>query len=345
VKRDNEIVSELKNSLLYRMSLGSKELFHSNIWAWMMERNQCLIWDVFFKGFKPSNFHHAKISREFKNIDIFIEVDNYSFIIENKIKSVAVDSSQILKYQEKIDNFRKGIITGIIEPNFAMPDNWVFLSYKEISNRLKNYISFFNGETSIILEYCKILDDINYLLNMQLTKTKNKLSYECSNLIDIRLDDVYKKLKAQDFLSNYLRREIKNEILSDYELKTETGFNHKNATIGIFYQLKKSQFKVGVQIEGSQFRLFVSDTHNVSDSEIFNDYVKKGWFDGNYCADNRYVFNNKTKMKPSNGRYNKYKKINDYNFVYQYFDIEEKSYTFIFEYIDNYLKKAQEIIK
>ena len=45
----------LKNSLLFQASLGSKELFHSNIWAWLMEMDNSFI-NVFFDDFNPDEF-------------------------------------------------------------------------------------------------------------------------------------------------------------------------------------------------------------------------------------------------------------------------------------------------
>ena len=40
----------LKNSLMYQMSLGSKELFHSNVWGWLLENDKS-----FIKVFYPLN--------------------------------------------------------------------------------------------------------------------------------------------------------------------------------------------------------------------------------------------------------------------------------------------------
>lgn len=39
----------LKESLVFRMSLGSKELFHSNVWGWLIENDK-----EFMKVFIPS---------------------------------------------------------------------------------------------------------------------------------------------------------------------------------------------------------------------------------------------------------------------------------------------------
>jgi hypothetical protein len=37
----DDAITKLKSSPVYAMSLGSKELFHSNFWAWLMEQDSC----------------------------------------------------------------------------------------------------------------------------------------------------------------------------------------------------------------------------------------------------------------------------------------------------------------
>lgn len=44
----------LSKSLLYQMSLGSKELYHSNVWAWLIENDTSFI-KVFFQGLMKMN--------------------------------------------------------------------------------------------------------------------------------------------------------------------------------------------------------------------------------------------------------------------------------------------------
>ena len=42
-----EKIEELHQSPIYAMSLCSKELFHSNFWAWLMEQDERFI-ELFF---------------------------------------------------------------------------------------------------------------------------------------------------------------------------------------------------------------------------------------------------------------------------------------------------------
>ena len=89
----NKEIKLLKNSLMYQMSLGSRELFHSNVWAWLMEIDNNFI-KVFFDDLDITQYEVVKICREKYNRDITIwlerkntNIDRFVYlVIENKIK-------------------------------------------------------------------------------------------------------------------------------------------------------------------------------------------------------------------------------------------------------------------
>lgn len=110
----DEIIRNLEESPIYAMSLGSKELFHSNFWAWLMKTDPKFI-SIFFEGITKCN----AIKREEKNRDITIHTNDGSiYIIENKIKSLPY-VEQLAKYQiEAGKSFKGGVIAALKEPNF-----------------------------------------------------------------------------------------------------------------------------------------------------------------------------------------------------------------------------------
>ena len=59
-KKDAEAF--FKNSLLFQASLGSKELFHSNIWAWLIEMDNDFL-GVFFDGINlaETKYYNAEL--------------------------------------------------------------------------------------------------------------------------------------------------------------------------------------------------------------------------------------------------------------------------------------------
>lgn len=82
----------LKSSPVFNMSLGSKELFHSNIWAWMMENfkeDAGKFFSPFLDGFNGEAYSISKVEREKENADLVITFSNgKKLVIENKIKSL-----------------------------------------------------------------------------------------------------------------------------------------------------------------------------------------------------------------------------------------------------------------
>ncbi len=137
MKELEHIVNNLKSSPVYAMSLGSKELFHTNFWAWIMEHEkyQKEFINLFFADIIIDNI--SKITREEGNRDITIWVDNNSkaYVIENKLKSIAT-KEQLDNYKKRLDKkFAGGVVTGIEDPKSEC-SHWKFISYEKIAEKL-----------------------------------------------------------------------------------------------------------------------------------------------------------------------------------------------------------------
>lgn len=194
-----EIVDELSKNAMFRLSLCSKELFHSNFWAWLIEQEPKFV-SMFGENF--SNIEKVDIKREDKictveEKDIFNENKIYKknciadisfihdsnlYIIENKLKS--------LPNKEQLENYIKGdiineeyktlqrkvILTSFTKPIFEFNSNVKYISYEEICNNLKNCFDN-NNENKVILEnYIKYLDLMNEL-NDSLSLKNSDLTY------------------------------------------------------------------------------------------------------------------------------------------------------------------------
>ncbi len=97
-----EAIEKLKHSLIYQMSLGGRELYHSNVWCWLMKQDSAFI-RVFFPVFDPEKDKVESIQREWLNMDLVIQLANQKiYIIENKLKSLPY-SEQLQKYTEKAE--------------------------------------------------------------------------------------------------------------------------------------------------------------------------------------------------------------------------------------------------
>lgn len=361
----NGRISDLKNSPIYAMSLGSTELFHSNFWAWLMRTDSEFI-SIFFK-----NITECKaIKREEKNRDITIHTNDGIYIIENKIKSLPY-VEQLAKYQiEAGTSFEGGVIAALKDPKFdgdeeykvfankgehnvkvckeenkyrfviddTLSDKvWRFLSYADIVSEIeKNNKNFSVSETYIIKEYIKVTKEINDIIAQRIEDNKNVFSLKCPELHDLK--DIYKKYKMSHF-SEYLRKKLANyrglKIVQDYS---------HDANLSVFYERKlKSGIRkrVGIQIEGKQYRRYAEflDGDKLID---FEKYKKEKWF---VDKENGYL-NYGNGNKRQTGMRKDYCKYNNGIFVYQYWKIDDgTTYDTLADVIKDDVKIAKKLIE
>jgi hypothetical protein len=117
----NEIIENLKNNFLFQLSLGSKELFHSNLLAWILEqRNEKGEFEAmrifvteFLKDEMPiiTNPEEIIIAREEKKIDLILKwkiKDKFNYLfIENKLKSIPTNE-QLSDYNKVVESYSIG---------------------------------------------------------------------------------------------------------------------------------------------------------------------------------------------------------------------------------------------
>lgn len=371
----NESVIFLQKSLIYQMSLGSKELFHSNVWAYLLE-NDIGFLKVFLPNFEFDEYlqNGFQVYREKENRDIIIYLENKNgnrthITIENKIKSLP-RIEQLEDYTKDVEGhaFQEGILTGIGENiidfsiNEKLKGKWIYVDYKAISERFRTIATNSKSEVirqnlHIINEYCDVINAINSCINHYLTCSLDKLDYSCKELYALRIADVYKKLKGSNFISfvNEHRTEIEFYCPENYELRIGSSFHNGKATLEIrFCNYKDKNVKcsvMGVQLEGNQFRIVaqkdIFDQTKVKADDLY-ELFKDSWFDDSYVSKgkNRKLFGFDTTMKATKGRkYDSYQ-TSWYCFIYQYFDINESnnSYEKLLELIKYFMKKSAGIL-
>lgn len=311
---------------------------------------------TFYKHIFP-NFDitepNISIAREKKNRDLVIyDGSGNEYVIENKIKSYP-DKNQLQKYTVDSPNMIAGVITGINKSPFELPDKWCFVSYSEIGSKLKE-ISIPDAQTRLLIEeYCDLLESINFLMNEAMNEKPKVLSYWTENiksLDDVHLMDVFRKLKADDFVRNCGDIEEKytkivNQKCPDFHFYIDRSFHNKEATIS--FTIQKGQEKtykgqVGVQIEGNQFRLFLGLAYG--DAQSISELAQKyNWHDSSYDKKtNRQVFGHRTKMKDMYCSYSG-------RWVYQYFDtwneeLDIQGYDELKKQLNYFLTRAVEIV-
>ena len=361
-------IKYLNDSLIYQMSLGSKELFHSNVWAWLIEKdkeNKSFV-KVFFRDFDFSKYEIISVSREYRHRDIIIwllekgfeekgKEGHYYLVIENKIKSLP-SKEQLKGYTEDFDNNKllAAVVTGISntlseeECCIKLPDGkefkWEFVDYKSIAEGIRKTLDEKgvceaiqdHNNIDAIVEYCDVVKNTDETIKCAIEDKMGVLDYRFPNLAEIRLDDVAKKLKGSDFL-RYVRERLDDSkySVSGYEIKTGQSFNNKKVTLDFKYSNwtsdDKPWFCIGVQIEGTQYRLIVDRNKPHECGPTYDEFDER-WFS---------LIEKSPSMRNDFCKYIGPK----YIFVYKYMDISEEnnSYETLSELIFRHLEEAKKI--
>lgn len=371
----------LKESLLFRMSLGSKELYHSNVWAWLIENDPNFV-KVFFPDFKEDIFYVSGVSREYKHRDIVVWLQKtdcegsegkYFYVIENKIKSLH-RKEQLEEYTENLREniLLQGIFAGIennleedqIQLKLKGAEKqivWQFVDYATISRKIREFAQkstndIIRSRLPEIEEYCDIINAMYSVLNDALAENKGFVWYWGENngdnvLSDLRIEDVYIKLQGACFI-RYIesRREALEKLCpAGFRLEVGQSFHNGKATLDIRFtnwqDKNRDYLTIGVQIEGKQYRLLVQTNGKNGGKEVFEQF-KGCWFDANFdCKQKeRTIFGDKkTSMRKLFDSYGE--GSGEYIFVYQYYNLtkENSRHEKLYEAIENDLLKAREL--
>ena len=222
---------------MFRLSLGSKELFHSNFLAFLWDQNP----QAFLKLLKdlcPNSINVNELSRkeltldrEKENFDICIhhkegKKEIYDIIIENKVKSIPY-KEQLEDYENKVkqhqDNNTTTYILLTLADNFPNANNikgWTIVSYETLAEKLELKMNIFSSSNQQIQKY---IEDYIYFIK-QLTPLKDKILEDLKNngpyhqqedintFHKYKLSDLYIKLRGAYFIGL-----IKDKLESTYK--------------------------------------------------------------------------------------------------------------------------------
>ena len=313
-----ELVGRLNNNPIYAMSLSSKELFHSNFWAWLFERNIEYA-RIFFPNLQQIQ---GDVEREQNNRDVTIwqksngKERDEAFVIENKFKSLPY-KEQLIRYQKGIEAPKRGkgkificgVVSGIYEPDFINDDElskWSFISYKKIGERIREVSERVETDGTfgkeIIIKYCEMIIDLYELLDGKLTSYGDRWVPYDSDCAALRINDIFNKLMCAR-LEKAIRDNVSiiNEV-GNYKLLIEQYYGQGGAGIDIRYVnelvydddikkesvdkglIKHGDFElIGIQIEQNQYRWCaqwygVHDKYSKETDVLFNRFCDCGWF-------------------------------------------------------------------
>ena len=398
-------IKKLKESPLFNLSLASKELFHSNFLAWVVETYKKDAIASLFPGYKLE-YERIEVLRERSNIDLIVVFYNKEktigrIILENKVKSLPY-KEQLDKYSKKIVNYKgfeaaKSNHLFILlamnknNPSFFDDDKytttaifsgkkekksvkvfWNYLSYKTFIKRLEAMGAQCQKDDDdyhkrIVADYCDFMSEQVSILNGEhdmwekMANNKNNdafLEYDTyKQLQDVRLHDLYDKSRFEFLMRKILDKLPKTEISPKYEEgKFKVQFNMTRAIglVDIAYTIKsKTEGKeqkrstIGVQIQGTQFRLFYYTddkrlrSKGAADSQVKSLYDSNEWF---FRFDDK---NTQGYKKNRDGTLSKFcgYHTSSYDMYYNYVDVKSLSLLELLEEVKLWCDKIPTLAK
>ncbi len=216
-----DILKELKENPMFMLSLGSKELFHSNFLEFIWNNNRQMFIDVINKmtnldvlNGDPENYTFSREKENF-DISIFHKEKNkivYDLIIENKVKSIP-RKEQLEDYYKKIKDPKEMPTLLLLSLVEKFPDktiiekagNWIICNYESLSDAIKRALNNHNDISHIqyIRDYTSFIDNMHDLQSIILDDFGQSVYYnqeELNKLKEIRLHDLYIKLRNSYFM-------------------------------------------------------------------------------------------------------------------------------------------------
>lgn len=233
---------------MFKLSLGSKELFHSNFleFLWEQDKNKFIkMLEYLLKqsNLLASNSSKLKLDREKQNFDICIYHEDsqcknknkefIDIIIENKVKSIPY-KEQLDKYKEKLSKYNEYLkkykdqgsgkkSTCILLSLFSefhnkenIEKDWKIITYKDLAEGIKNYYDLdTNTYISDYVQFIEKLDNLNILEDFVNQKFYDPDAIE--SFSKHRLSDLYIKQRGSYFIS-LLKLELENKLGNNFDV-------------------------------------------------------------------------------------------------------------------------------
>lgn len=249
-------LNDLSENPMFRLSLGSKELFHSNFLAFLWDCNKQaflnMLNDLLPEGEKINEWFFKKeelltLCREKDNLDISIrhtenKKEIIDIVIENKVKSIPY-KEQLQKYKDKVTDHQNDrpatyiLLTLVNEfPNQKAIEagKWNIITYAKLAESIDKYYSDDKIDDKLqqyVTDYIKfinLLGNLNILEDFLYTQFHNPDTIK--EFHEIKLSDLYLKQRGSYFICLLYARLTKALEKIDIKLGERSQASGKNVT-------------------------------------------------------------------------------------------------------------------
>ena len=274
----NELLTlrnKIENTLNYQLSLSNLELYHSNLFAVVLEKSE-FIDHKFFSNVIDINKKYTDLKgyREKNSIDLTIEVIDEDrktrvIFIENKVKSLP-GKDQLVRYSEK-DSNAKGILLSLVKPGFELPDSWFRRSYGELIEYYSDLLDKVDDTFRLFL-----IDYIEYMKNVE--EFIEKISYGESYFLEESNNKVLEGMRLRSVIEKIHYANLQNKI-ADLGYKTYSGRIRGAHHFGINLPVEGITSSFDIQIQGNQYRhkinFSIEDKERLGELERICEIIKE----------------------------------------------------------------------
>ena len=275
--RLGELVDQMRTDPLARIMNGSRELFHSNLLAWLCETFDAAVGSV-FDQLVPSPVSGiadgARVQRERQNLDLYISwPDRPPTAIENKVFSIP-GTDQLDRYAEKLhrsgvaDAGVRAMLLSLIDPGWSTHNSpgaggivWHYVSYGQLAQALDTALNavaisgtFAHETARRYVDLIQRLQDIANLIRFESESEPVFVDAWTEGVRDKQLSTALSKLRAK-MVQNYLQGHVPN---IDPRCKWGAGMSNATPVVEAYFSQgnTKRSHRYGWQIQGDQLRLF-----------------------------------------------------------------------------------------
>lgn len=320
--------TSLRINPMFRLSMSSLELFHSNFLEWLFDLDH----EAFLKcfGLKVNNSSTYTIKREYHlgttpvngkdkqwvtDIAVF-ENGNLILIIENKIKSTP-SKGQLLN-QSTFAGTAKKVLLSLFAYSGAL-HGFSPVLYETLFGEIRKNYALHSQFVPYIQDYCDMLESLQDILDHDQLVIDWRRGYYTAHLSSKKLGiyglmDAFRKYQAASLADEFEKRFIVTKPTS-LPMTCKHSLNNKRACATIAYELH-DRLNVGVQIEHDQLRIFFEDKKkNFNIPNVHKCW--NSWFDVNPGKIQGVAKKNKSQQYCS---YDMSKSL----FIYRYVKLDDK---------------------
>lgn len=261
----------LQSEPLFHLSLHAKELFHSNLLAWLCETHPVAATNTFERWVLPRHGTEVvRVQREKGNLDLTVELPGLtSFVLENKVFSPPDE--------QQLDDYAAGPLGGLVDPTLLLlslgrpaweggthrsptGQHWRYLSYLDLADALESARSHINGafDADLVAHYCGFIRSLDQLATVvgHVGENDSIAAPEpiASLLRDIRLHDAIGKLRARVAIAAAKAHTAPQ--LPDHHIRWEALFSNGRPLVAAFLNRGDGDW-LGWQYQNDQWRIVV----------------------------------------------------------------------------------------